>query len=201
MFRQAAFALLLSCLWANPGHSEEFLPLNDGLFVADNRLCVHSLEQMFDAYGDLIAVWTRTIDGTTYSTNYEASCTTQRVSRSGDNVDFTAICSVEGDELTENFALTLVSKDTFVTEGKTFNRCGSKAAAEGRPTTAELIQLAVNAEADCRGSSDPEDAEKGCAQGELLYKLLYARGICITEDGWSPQQEMWHVCWSELREE
>lgn len=198
-FISFAGALIASVCIGSPSRAMEQLPFKDGLYVADHRFCLLNGEQASDAYGDWMGAWTRSISKSNYSNNYELFCEIQKVSRTGQAVKAVAECSEEGDESHKVLEFKAVSRDSFVVDGKRFDRCGSDASIDTQiPTTAELIKLATEANADCRGLGSPA-SDIACAKRDLLDGFLYRRGMCSTEPHWSASQEIWHVCHDILR--
>ena len=192
-------ALLASVFMGGPSTAMEQLPFNDGLYAADTRFCLLSDDQAGEAYSGWIGVWTRSISKSTYTNNFELLCGIQKVSRTGQRVKAVAECSGEGDDSRTILEFKAVSRDSFVIDGKRFDRCGSDASIDTQiPTTAELVKLAVEANADCRGLGSPE-SDIACAKRDLLDGFLYERGMCSTEPDWLASQEIWHVCHDILR--
>ena len=177
----------------------DLLPLNDGLYVVDRRLCVMELEQMHQAYGDGVAAYTRSLEGNLLSDNYESACRTSAVSVDVARVNYTALCSGEGEEWEVPSELVVDGKDRFEIDHRAFVRCGSKSATEANtPATSDLITMWHTSNGTCRGSSDPESYLPECGKRELLDQLITQRGWCYTQPGWSGAQNIWHVCSEEL---
>lgn len=192
-------ALLASVFMGGPSTAMEQLPFNDGLYAADTRFCLLSDDQAGEAYSGWIGVWTRSISKSTYTNNFELLCGIQKVSRTGQRVKAVAECSGEGDDSRTILEFKAVSRDSFVIDGKRFDRCGSDASKDTQiPTTAELVKLAIEANADCRGLGSPK-SDIACAKRDLLDGFLYERGMCSTEPDWPASQEIWHVCHDILR--
>ncbi len=178
----------------------DLLPLNDGLYVTDARLCSMSLQDMFHPYGDLVGATTRTVDGRTFSSNYESSCETSDVSQDGDEVTFDLTCSGEGEEWTDKSTLLVSGKDGFTDDiGREYARCDSDLTRETvAPTTRDLIVQWQEANSLCRGSSDPDTSLPNCGARDVLTGFLEDRGWCYTQPHWSGADNMWHVCIGEL---
>lgn len=179
----------------------DLLPLNDGLYVTDPRLCDMSTDEIYHAYGDGIGLWTRALEGTTlYS--YESACETQRIDRMGDHVSFNALCAGEGEEWQESWTFEIPNKNNFIEDdgrGRSFLRCASKLTVDQNlPTTADLLESWHAANTACRGSTDPDVSATGCAKREVYDEQLAQRGWCYTQEHWSGADNVWHVCRSEL---
>lgn len=184
---------------ANSLAAKERLPFNNGLYAADHRFCLLRLEQGYDVYGGWIGQWTRSLSDGLYSNNFELDCEIQKYSRSGQTIKAVAECSGEGDDSRVNLKFRFISQDSFVIDGKRFDRCGSDGSVDKQiPSTSELIKLAVKANADCRGLPEPESSI-ACGKRDLLDGFLYQRGMCSTEPDWPASQEIWHVCHDSLR--
>lgn len=120
-------ALLASVFIGGPSTAMEQLPFNDGLYAADTRFCLLSDDQAGEAYSGWIGVWTRSISKSTYTNNFELLCGIQKVSRTGQRVKAVAECSGEGDDSRTILEFKAVSRNSFVIDGKRFDRCGSDA--------------------------------------------------------------------------
>lgn len=191
--------LIASVCMGYPSAAKEQLPFNDGYYAADNRFCLLTGDQAGNAYSGWIGAWTRSISGGNYTNNFELICGIQKVSRSGQRVTVIAECSGEGDDSRTILEFKAVSRDSFEVEGRRFDRCGSDASKDTQiPTTAELVKLAIEANADCRGLGSPK-SDIACAKRDLLDGFLYERGMCSTEPDWPASQEIWHVCHDILR--
>ena len=192
-------ALAATVCMGDSSTAKEQLPFNDGYYAADNRFCLLTGDQAGIAYSGWIGAWTRSISKGTYTNNFELLCGIQKVSRSGQTVTAVAECSGEGDDSRTVLEFKAISRDSFVADGKRFDRCGCDAATDKQiPTTAELIKLAIEANADCRGLGSPA-SDIACGKRDLLDGFLYKRGMCSTEPDWPASQEIWHVCHDILR--
>lgn len=187
---------------SSPAVANDLLPLNDGLFVIDSRLCSMQLADMMHPYGDGIAAWTLSISGSDISNNYESTCRSSDVVASGDQVRFTALCSGEGDEWAEEWTVQISGKDAITMEsGETLVRCDSKLSLDANlPTTVDLIEFWHDANGDCRGSTNLEVSMPGCGKRDLLDEMLAQRGWCYTQPHWSGSENIWHLCLDELRQ-
>lgn len=196
----AIMALVLTM--SSQATAGDLLPLNDGLYVTDARLCDMTLEEITFAYGDRVASWTRLLEGTSIST-YESTCNTRQIDANGDQVSFNVLCTGEGEEWEEAWTFEIPNKDSFIEDGGrggSFLRCASQLAADPNvPSTADLLVSWNTANASCRGSSDPDIYVPACAKRDVYDEQLIQRGWCYTQDNWS-EESMWQVCQSELQQ-
>jgi hypothetical protein len=179
----------------------DLLPLNDGRYVTDARLCDMSIDDMYHVYGDGVGIWTRILEGTTlYS--YEWGCETQQIDRMGDYVSFNAVCAGEGDEWKESWTFKIPNKNNFIEDGgrgRSFLRCTSKLTADQNlPTSSELLDSWRATNMACQSSTDTGISVSACAKKEVYEEQLNQRGWCYTQDHWRGEDNIWHVCTAEL---
>lgn len=181
--------------------AQDLLPLNDGMFVIDARLCAMEMQDMFEAYGDLVAVASFSLAGRTLGNNYDTSCETANVRQSGAEVNFDLLCSGEGEEWTDPSRFIVEGKDKVENrEYRTYLRCGSALTEETNiPSTPVAIERWHAANSDCRGSTDAETSLIGCGARDAWDEILEARGWCYTQPNWSGSQNLWHVCVDEVQ--
>lgn len=179
-----------------PAHGNDLLPLNDGVFVTDARLCSMDVQDMFDAYGDLVAAATFSLNGRQLTNNYDTGCETANVQQTDDEVTFDLVCSGEGEEWTEPSRFVVDGKDKVEDAGyRTYFRCGSELTKDTNiPSTQDAIKSWHAANSDCRGSSDEETSLLGCGARDAWDEVLEARGWCYTQPHWIGAQDMWHLC-------
>lgn len=198
-------AIIISSMSTSLTMASDMLPLNDGLYVGDARLCSMSLADMHHAYGDRMGFYTRTINGRDISDNYESGCTTNDVSMDGIDAVADSTCSAEGEEWPAELRFVVPSKDRFTQvfddSSYDFMRCGSPDTVDtNAPTTTDLVALWHEANGTCRGSSDPDAYLPACGQRDLLDTMLAGRGWCYTQEHWSGADNVWHVCLTALKD-
>lgn len=182
-------------------YGQDLLPLNDGIFVTDARLCAMEMQDMFEAYGDLVAVASFSLAGRRLTNNYDTSCETTNIRQTGTEMNFDLHCSGEGEEWAETKRFIVDGKDKIEDQNyRTYLRCGSELTREANsPSTLVAIERWHAANSDCRGSTDNETSLLGCGARDAWDEVLESRGWCYTQPNWIGAQNLWHVCLEDLQ--
>lgn len=61
-------------------------------------------------------------------------------------------------------------------------------------TTEILIYKWINADGDCRGSTNPSITEPFCEKREIIGNKLDKRGWCFGKNGQGRAEMLWHKC-------
>lgn len=113
------------------------LPFIDGRYVVDQKLCGLADDALFDRYQDQVGGMLRIINGSELSNGYEMSCRIDRVTITGADVRFRALCENEGEPTEVRATYRALSSTSFAIGSRRFTLCEKRAVGPSMPRTSD----------------------------------------------------------------
>lgn len=202
IFKVSVFPSILGLLLASStATAEPGLPIPDGRYTTDYRLCMPTDQSHIDMLGDLVGAYVRNIAGHYITNDYEMECEIQKVTTKENVSNFTADCQAEGDIERVHGRYTRIDDQSFRLGDRIFRLCSSS----NNTPTDNVYQLTLSAQqliraerkhnSFCRGGGLPGDEiTKACGIRDEYGSLLLKLGWCFGKKGQAGYQMQWHVC-------